>query len=114
MVNLERTRFIATGFFLMMATAVWSGQAEETLNVGLKLHETGKPKEAIREYDRAIKTNPKLAKAYFNRSNAHYDLSQNEQAIKDYSEAIHLTPKDAETYYNRRNAYRHLKKDDLT
>src|SRR5207245_6792866 len=82
MLNLERTRFIATGFFLMTATAVWSGQAEETLNAGLKLHEAGKPKEAIREYDHTIKTNPKLAEAYFNRSNAHYDLGQNEQAIE--------------------------------
>src|SRR5947208_43065 len=113
MLNLERTRFIATGVFLMTATAVWSGQAEETLNAGLKLHEAGKPKEAIREYDRAIKANPKLAEAYFNRGNAHYDLGQNEQAIKDYSEAIRLTPKDAEAYYNRGNAYRRLKKDDL-
>src|SRR5438132_10941500 len=113
MVNLERTRFIATGFFLMMATAVWSGQAEETLNEGLKLHEAAKPKEAIREYDRAIKANPKLSEAYFNRGNAYYDLGENQQAVRDYNQVIRLNPKDAEAYFNRGNAYRRLKKDDL-
>src|SRR5437762_14062633 len=101
MLNLERTRFIATGFFLMTATAVCCGQAEETLNAGLKLHEAGKPKEAMREYDRAITANPKLAQAYFNRGNAHYDLGQNEQASNDYSDVIRLAPNAAEADYNR-------------
>ena len=91
----------------------WAGQAEEAVNEGLKLHEAGKLKEAIREYDRALKANPKLADAYFNRGNAYYDLGQNDQAIKDYSEVIRLTPKDAEAYYNRGNAYRRLKKDEV-
>ena len=77
-----------------MASAGWAGQAEEALNEGLKLHDAGKPKEAIREYDRALKANPKLADAYFNRGNAYYDLGQNDQAIKDYSEVIRLNPKD--------------------
>src|SRR5947208_15385962 len=108
MLNLERTRFISTGFFLMTATAVWSGQAEETLNAGLKLHEAGKPKEAIREYDRAIKANPKLAEAYFNRGNAYYDLRQTQQALRDYSEAIRVTPKGAQRSHNRGNTSRRL------
>ena len=50
-----------TALFLFIVTpCAWSGQAEDALNEGLKLHEAGKPKEAIQEYDRAIKVNPKL------------------------------------------------------
>ena len=69
----------------------WAAQTQgelDALNEGLKLHEAGKPKEAIREYDRAIKANPKLAEAYFNRGNAHYDLGQNMQALRDYNEVL--------------------------
>jgi tetratricopeptide (TPR) repeat protein len=55
-----------------------------------------KIKEAIAEYDKVIKTHPKLAEAYFNRGNAYYDLGANQPAIKDYTEAIRLNPKDAE------------------
>jgi tetratricopeptide (TPR) repeat protein len=70
-----------------------------------------KNQEALVEYDKAIKANPKLAEAYFNRGNAHYDLGQNQQALKDYGEAIRLNPKDGEAYFNRANVYRRLKQD---
>jgi tetratricopeptide (TPR) repeat protein len=56
---------------------------EEPLKAALELHESGKIKEAIAEYDKVIKTHPKLAEAYFNRGNAYYDLGANQPAIKD-------------------------------
>src|SRR5918996_584968 len=87
---------IAVLLLLLNAVESRAGQTDDVLEQGLKLHDAGKPKEAIREYDRAIKANPKLADAYFNRGNAYYDLGRNEQAIKDYSEVIRLSPKDAE------------------
>src|ERR1044071_6769880 len=59
---------------LVLVTPLWAGQAEDALNEALKLHESGNPKEALALYDKAIKANPKLADAYFNRGNAHYDL----------------------------------------
>src|ERR1044071_8644292 len=104
--------FVALAFLLSVCPA-WSGQAEDALNEALKLHEAGKPKEALVQYDKAIKANPKLSDAYFNRGNAYYDLGENQHAINDYSQAIRLNPKDAEAFYNRGNAYRRLKKDDL-
>src|SRR5262245_48588434 len=84
---------------------------EEPLKAALELHEAGKLKEAVAEYDKVIKTHPKLAEAYFNRGNAYYDLGANQEAIKDYTEALRLNPKDAEAYYNRGNAHRRLKQD---
>ena len=79
-----------------------AGQADDPLKTALELHDGGKVKEAIVEYDKVIKANPKLAEAYFNRGNAHFDLGQNQQAVRDYSEAIRLNPKDAEAYFNPR------------
>ena len=89
----------------------WTAELREPLKEALDLHEAGKFKEAIAAYDKAIKANPNLAEAYFNRGNAHYDLGQNQQALKDYSEAIRLNPQDSEAYFNRANVYRRLKQD---
>jgi tetratricopeptide (TPR) repeat protein len=95
-----------------IAAQAWSAQVEEPLKTALELHESGKLKEAIAEYDKVIKSHPKLAEAYFNRGNAYYDLGENQQAVRDYGQAIRLNPKDAEAYYNRGNAYRRLKQEN--
>src|SRR5262249_56200652 len=108
MTQLKKIILLTTLWVFPMAAPSWSGQAEDALDEGLKLHEAGKPKEAIREYDRALKANPKLAEAYFNRGNAYYDLGQNDQAIKDYSEVIRLTPKTPEPHSNLANTYPRL------
>ncbi len=102
---------IAAGL-LAVSAPVWPAQIDEPLKAALELHDAGKVREALTEYDKVIKAHPKLAEAYFNRGNAYYDLGQNQQAIKDYSEAIRLNPKDAEGYYNRANSYRRLKQVD--
>ena len=78
--TLRRLGLLTGLWVLLIATPGWSGQAEEALDEGLKLHEAGKPKEAIREYDRALKANPNVAEAYFNRGNAHYDLGQSKRS----------------------------------
>src|SRR6266571_1602298 len=101
MPHLGRIVLLAVLWVFPMAAAGWSGQAEEALNEGLKLHDAGKPKEAIREYDRALKANPKLADAYFNRGNAYASLGEQEKAIRDFGEAILQQPKNADAHYNR-------------
>jgi tetratricopeptide (TPR) repeat protein len=108
--RLSRAGLLCALLFCITAP-VWPGQADDPLKAALDLHDSGKVKEAIQEYDKVIKAQPKLAEAYFNRGNAYYDLEQYQQAIKDYSQAIRLNPKDAEAYYNRGNAYRRLKQD---
>ena len=63
--KIPRIDFLVCSIFFVIAAPAWSGQAEIALDEGLKLHEAGKPKEAIREYDRAVKADSKLAEAYF-------------------------------------------------
>ncbi len=93
MPHLQKTcALLAALWIFLIVTPAWSGQAEEALNEGLKLHDAGKPKEAIREYDRAVKMNPKLADAYFNRGNAYYDLGQNELGDQGLQRSDPLNP----------------------
>ena len=67
------------------------------------------------KYDRALKANPKLADAYFNRGNAYYDLGQNDQAIKDCAKRSYPfeSRRTRRRTNNRGNAYRRLKRDEV-
>src|SRR5690349_21528909 len=109
--NRQITLLVLGACLLWAAPDLRAAQVEEPLKAALELHEAGKIKEALAEYDKVIKANPKLKEAYFNRGNAYFDLGQDRQAINDYSQAIRLNPKDTEAYYNRANAYRRLKQD---
>jgi hypothetical protein len=62
-------------------------------------------KEALMDYDRAIRINPKLASAYNNRGLAYGALGRQTEAIADYSMAIQINPEQASTYNDRGNAY---------
>ena len=71
---------------------------------GLICQESGDNEEAIKFYDKAIKSNPQDAAAYNNRGIANYKLSHYEDAIADYDRTIELNPQDAVVYNNRGNA----------
>lgn len=68
-------------------------------------------KEAIEEYDKAIRLSPNFAEAYNNRGVAKDELGQYTEAIKDYSKAIELKSDYAEAYNNRANVNSRLGKD---
>ena len=54
---------------------------------------------AIRHYTEALKLNPDLWFAYYNRGLAYAEKGDFDTAIKDYNKAINLEPEDAGTYY---------------
>jgi tetratricopeptide (TPR) repeat protein len=82
--------------------------ADTYLSKGFALSLKKDYKEAITNYDQAIKLNPNLAEAYNNRGNARSHLADNLGAIADYTQAIKLNPNLAEAYNNRGNV-----RDDL-
>ena len=59
---------------------------------------------AIKDYDQAIKLNPKFANAYLNRGYVKYKIKDYNGAIDDYNHAISLKPKNEKAYYARANA----------
>ena len=70
--------------------------------------EIGEHKQAIADYNEAIRLNPEYADAYNNRGISYRRLGEDEQAIADYNEAIRLSPEDAAAYNNRGISYRNL------
>ena len=67
---------------------------------------------AIIDYGKAIKLDPKDAKAYYNRGIAYGELKQYDQAITHCTKAIELA-KDALAYYSRGIAYLGLQHDKV-
>jgi tetratricopeptide (TPR) repeat protein len=60
---------------------------------------------AIKDFNQAIRVDPKYALALKNRGAAYLGKRDWDLAIKDYNQAIHLEPNYAEHYYNRGAAY---------
>lgn len=56
------------------------------------LHESGKPKAAIRELDKCIAQQPSLSQLYAYRALCHESLKEWDGAIRDYSKALKLQP----------------------
>ena len=75
--------------------------ADTYLSKGFALSLKKDYKEAITNYDQAIKLNPNLAEAYNNRGNVRDDLGDKQGAIADYDQAIKLNPNWANAYIGR-------------
>ena len=62
-------------------------------------------REAIKDYDEAIRLNPQSAEAYYKRGFFYQNLGQGERAIEDFDKAIRIDPQFAKAYSNRAHAY---------
>jgi len=79
-------------------------------NRGKKLMDDHKPKEAFRDFDKAIQLNPEYGLAYYNRGNIYEKEKKYEQALNDYNKSVEFSPKYASTYNNRGNIYKYQNK----
>ncbi len=78
-------------------------------NQGYAYSKLGDYDGAIENYTKAISLNPKDAKAYVNRGNAHYEIAQHsgdpdrdfKAAIDDFNHALIFNPQEAEAYLRR-------------
>ena len=84
---------------------------EAHVNRAIAKSRLGRHKDAIVDYDRAIKLNPSaiklnpdLARIYAGRGESKAELGRHEHAIVDYDRAIKLNPDLAEVYSNRGNS----------
>ena len=56
---------------------------------------------ALKDYNEAIRLNPKEARAYNNRGEVWFDKGDVDATLIDYAEAIRLDPSDVDAYNNR-------------
>ncbi len=70
-------------------------------NLGYILQLKGDYEGAIKYFDKAVKLNPNLAEAYYNKALSLRRLGRFEEALKWYTKAIELNPTDPDFYYNR-------------
>lgn len=63
---------------------------------------------ALRDYEEAIKLNPRNAGAYVNRAHVLSHKGDHEDAIKDLDEALRINPNQWEAYFNRAVDFREL------
>jgi len=81
------------------------GKAEAFFEQGKKYSSAENADSAIANYSKAIKINPKFAKAYNNRGIAYVWKKQYDLAIADFNKAIELDPKNGKAYNNRAIVY---------
>ena len=67
---------------------------------------------AVRDFNEAIKRNPRYARASSARGWAYLQMGESDKAFVDLTRAIKIAPKDAYLYYNRGRAYLKMKQFD--
>ena len=82
--------------------------ANQHNNAGMELFNQGLFNESIDEFSEAIRLDPQLALAYYNRGTAYNALGEYERAIEDLEEAISLDPQLEQAYHNRGATYKKL------
>ena len=85
----------------LVVLAACSTEAERRYEAGLLLHEEGRLREAVAEYDEAIRLDPEYAVAYHQRGIAYAELGETRLAIKDYRDEIILNPRYAPAFVGR-------------
>ena len=88
------------------------GKAEEFFEQGKKFASVENVDQAIDNYSKAIKINPKFAKAYNNRGIAYILKKQYDLSIADFSKAIELDPQNGKAYNNRAIVYSYQGEND--
>ena len=81
--------------------------AEAYFRKGNENFASGKYKDAIEDYNKAIELNlqhPQIVEVYYILGITNHALGQYKEAIKDYNKAIKLDPQDVEAYCGRGNA----------
>lgn len=82
--------------------------AERRYASGLENHRSGDLNAAIDQYSQALKIDPQMALAVFNRGQAYAELAKTQLAIQDFDLAIGLNPYFAIAYYELAKAYAEL------
>ncbi len=79
---------------LSFLLACGPASAAEYNAAGVEHFESGRVEEAIAQYSEAIRLDPGLAAASYNRGQAYFTLGDSERAVPDFTRAIEVDPED--------------------
>ena len=106
-VRLHRTSLALSLVSLTLAlfSLACVNEASELNKAGVALESRNSLEESIVKFDEAIRLDPRLALAYYNRGQAYFILGQFEPAKQDYDQAVNLDPESILFYTKRGDAY---------
>ncbi len=70
-----------------------------------EMRKEGEIRGAMSDYDEALKLNPNLVYAWFNKGNIYYGLRDYTSALQCYNEALKIDPEFGQAYFNRGLSY---------
>ncbi|OGE83030.1 MAG: hypothetical protein A2Y39_07010 [Candidatus Delongbacteria bacterium GWF2_40_14] len=76
-------------------------EATDWFELGYKAQESGKYEEALKNYDKALQLDPKIAQIYNNRGLVYYFMSNYAKAESNFDKAIEINPKLCMAYNNK-------------
>ena len=101
--------FATAGLIISVAESTHAGLKNDYyFNRAYDNAEKGMHLEAIADYTKAIKIDPKDADAFYNRGISKNSIKDYYGAIEDYTKLIQINPKYSDAYFNRANT-----KDDI-
>ena len=93
---------------IALLSAGCQSEANKQNAAGVTLGNRGYPdrlKNAIADFDLAVRSDSQFTLAYYNRAQAYFGLEQYEEAIKDYDQAIGLDSESVLLYTKRGEVY---------
>lgn len=103
-------KLILTAFTLICSILVVGQTSNDHLNNGISKHQNQDYKGAIKDYDKAVKTDKSNKDAFFNRGSCKLALKDFKGAMTDFDKTIELDPTYARAYYSRATVYASLEK----
>jgi tetratricopeptide (TPR) repeat protein len=98
-------RRILTILAIFCSLTVFGQTSEEYLQNGINKHKQQDFKGAIKDYDKAIKSDKGNKDAYYNRGTCELALKDFKAAMSDFNKTIELDPKFVKAYYSRATVF---------
>ena len=105
-------RFAEAERFILKAVTLNQSSDVSFYNYGIILKNLGKPRQALEQFDHALKINSQVCETWNNRGTVLNDLQRYELAISDFDKAIALNRNYFESYCNKGKSLSKLKRFD--